>query len=23
MVAETRLHKDMFIYPYFIVPGEG
>jgi len=23
MVAETRLHKDMFIYPYFVVPGEG
>ncbi|PYF74171.1 porphobilinogen synthase [Pedobacter nutrimenti] len=21
MVAETRLSKDMFIYPYFIVPG--
>jgi porphobilinogen synthase len=23
MVAETRLSKDMFIYPYFIVPGTG
>lgn len=23
MVAETRLSKDMFIYPYFVVPGEG
>ncbi len=23
MVAETRLSKDMFIYPYFIVPGSG
>lgn len=23
MVAETRLSKDMFIYPYFIVPGNG
>lgn len=22
MVAETRLHKNMFIYPYFVVPGE-
>lgn len=22
MVAETRLSKDMFIYPYFIVPGK-
>ncbi|TAL63145.1 MAG: porphobilinogen synthase, partial [Bacteroidetes bacterium] len=22
MVAETRLNKDMFIYPYFIVPGK-
>jgi len=22
MVAENRLHKDMFIYPYFVVPGE-
>src|SRR6187402_661630 len=21
MVAETRLSKDMFIYPYFVVPG--
>src|SRR3989304_2564963 len=21
MIAETRLSKDMFIYPYFIVPG--
>jgi porphobilinogen synthase len=23
MVAETRISKDMFIYPYFIVPGTG
>ena len=23
MIAETRLSKDMFIYPYFIVPGKG
>ena len=23
MVAETRLSKDMFIYPYFIVPGNN
>jgi porphobilinogen synthase len=23
MVAETRLSKDMFIYPYFVVPGSG
>ncbi|MBY0245826.1 MAG: porphobilinogen synthase [Sphingobacteriaceae bacterium] len=23
MVAETRLSKDMFIYPYFVVPGQG
>lgn len=23
MVAETRLHKDMFIYPYFVVPGDA
>lgn len=23
MMAETRLSKDMFIYPYFIVPGTG
>jgi porphobilinogen synthase len=23
MIAETRLSKDMFIYPYFIVPGNG
>ena len=23
MVAEARLHKDMFIYPYFVVPGDG
>jgi porphobilinogen synthase len=23
MVAETHLSKDMFIYPYFVVPGEG
>jgi len=22
MVAETRLSKDMFIYPYFVVPGK-
>lgn len=22
MVAETRLSKDMFIYPYFVVPGQ-
>ena len=22
-MAETRLHKDMFIYPYFVVPGIG
>lgn len=22
MMAETRLSKDMFIYPYFVVPGE-
>lgn len=23
MIAETRLTKDMFIYPYFVVPGKG
>ncbi|HUH17754.1 porphobilinogen synthase [Albibacterium sp.] len=23
MVAETRLSKDMFVYPYFVVPGNG
>ncbi|MDQ7948544.1 MAG: porphobilinogen synthase, partial [Pedobacter sp.] len=23
MIAETRLTKDMFIYPYFVVPGQG
>jgi len=23
MIAETRLSKDMFMYPYFIVPGNG
>lgn len=23
MMAETKLSKDMFIYPYFIVPGNG
>lgn len=23
MVAETRLSKDMFIYPYFVVPGSS
>lgn len=23
MVAETRLAKDMFVYPYFVVPGKG
>jgi len=23
MVAETRLSKDMFVYPYFVVPGKG
>ena len=23
LVAETRLSKDMFIYPYFVVPGNG
>lgn len=23
MMAETKLSKDMFIYPYFIVPGTG
>lgn len=23
MVAETRLTKDMFVYPYFVVPGTG
>lgn len=23
MVAETRLSKDMFVYPYFVVPGTG
>ena len=23
MVAETRLHPDMFIYPYFVVPGNN
>ncbi len=23
MIAETRLSKDMFIYPYFVVPGSG
>lgn len=22
MVAETRLSKDMFVYPYFVVPGQ-
>ena len=22
MIAETRLNKDMFIYPYFVVPGK-
>jgi porphobilinogen synthase len=22
MVAETRLHQDMFIYPYFVIPGK-
>ncbi|MBC7914524.1 MAG: porphobilinogen synthase, partial [Pyrinomonadaceae bacterium] len=22
MVAETRLSKDMFVYPYFVVPGK-
>ncbi|MCY1512759.1 Delta-aminolevulinic acid dehydratase [compost metagenome] len=23
MIAETKLSKDMFIYPYFVVPGKG
>ena len=23
MVAETRLSKEMFIYPYFVIPGNG
>jgi len=23
LVAETRLHKEMFIYPYFVVPGSS
>lgn len=23
LVAETRLSKDMFVYPYFVVPGTG
>jgi len=23
LIAETRLSKDMFIYPYFVVPGTG
>ena len=23
MVAETHLSKDMFIYPYFVVPGKN
>jgi porphobilinogen synthase len=23
MMAETRLSKDMFMYPYFVVPGNG
>lgn len=23
LIAETRLSKDMFIYPYFVVPGNG
>ena len=23
LVSETRLSKDMFIYPYFVVPGEN
>jgi porphobilinogen synthase len=23
MVAETKLSKDMFIYPYFVVPGKN
>ena len=23
MIAETRLSKDMFIYPYFVVPGKN
>ena len=23
MVAETRLSKDMFIYPYFVIPGKN
>src|SRR6478672_9449954 len=23
LIAETRLSKDMFIYPYFVVPGVG
>ncbi len=23
LVAETRLSKDMFVYPYFVVPGKG
>ena len=23
MTAETRLSKDMFIYPYFVVKGSG
>ena len=23
MVAETRLTRDMFVYPYFVVPGQN
>ena len=23
LVAETRIHSDMFIYPYFVVPGKN
>ncbi len=23
MMAETRLSKDLFVYPYFVVPGKG
>ena len=23
LVAETRLSEDMFVYPYFVVPGQG
>lgn len=23
MIAETKLSKDMFVYPYFVVPGNG